>query len=346
MRKPEKFLLEPHPDGSYFRVLQRFLRREAERNSPHTVDRLYYSLHPLGKKLENPPLAEISRNDLHTYQQELWLTHAAETVRTVTADIRHFFKWCKKRGHHSRNPAKRIKSVNATRSPRRRAHAVPESDVTAVLNHLSTQLQHLIYRDIFGNLTVLDLTAWDNHDRRALRDLLALTFLYETGARAGELSKLGSHAMNEAIGKPSPACTYTVTVTGKTENRNRHFTQSTAELWHIWEQVRPAGADEYAITGWKRTDPPQSISANGISNMLARRCEEARVKVFRANSLRHAKIKRARLAFGLEVTGRLMDHSSLKSTMNYANIESDELTKATQDTGLQIDLWTGKPKNR
>lgn len=339
MRKPEQFLQSQQSQGTYQHTLQLFLRNREKRNSPHTIERLYYNLHPLGHALGNPPAANITRQQLHQYQRDLWRTYAPETIRTVTADIRQFFRWSKKKNLVPANPAKHLQPVATGHAPRRRNGAAPEADVTAVLHHLSASLSHLIYRDIFGNLQHAE-TGWLDNDRHALRDLFLLLFLYETGARAGEAANLSSQAMNHSqrYGR-----VHTVTVTGKTANRNRHYTTATAELWHIWQQIRPSGGEGYAIVGWRPGQEAAPLTANGISQIVLRRSRAAGVRPFRANALRHAKIKRTRQSFSLEVTSRLMDHSSLSSTLNYANIEAEEIAHAATITGLQTDLWN-RPK--
>ena len=130
---------------------------------------------------------------------------------------------------------------------------------------------------------------WTDESIRALRDLFIITFLYEIGVRAGELSNLGTRAMNEAT--KTAAAAYAITVIGKTNDRDCSFTNRTAELWRIWQQVRPEGGEEYAVIGWRRYHPPGRLYTNGISQMLERRCQSLDVPIFRAQVLRHAKVR-------------------------------------------------------
>lgn len=331
----QRFLTDDFATGTYFSALQTFLNKKQKRVSVHTLGRLYYNLHPLGREFANPQLSDLDRHILHAYQKKLWMTYAAETVRTKTADLRGFFRWAKRQKLISDNPAKRLKPVDATRSPRRRARAVSEQHVDKVISNLSGRIQHLVQRDIFGNLEISE--NWTMGELRLLRDLFVLVFLYETGARAGELVSLGTAVMTEATRERKNV--YTIVVVGKTENRIRHFTQSTADLWFVWSRIRPAGAKAYAISGWRQDKTCNNMTVNGLSRAIVRRCNECNVPPFRANSLRHAKIKRARQQFGLELTGKLMDHSNLRSTLNYANIDDTELSNAAKQTGLKINLF-------
>lgn len=343
-QKVAVFLAADYEKGSCFAVLQRFLEKQQARGlSVYTVARLYYSLHPIGVAAENAPLAALSTEWLREYLDDLWRTHAPETLRTHTADARQFFKWCKKKGHHPLNIARGIRPVRYRPQRRRRVTAAPEADVRQVMAHLAGLLRasDLVYRDLFRTLQAAE-TGWTEETVRALRDLLILAFLYETGARVGELSRLGSASMDEAIRQPQSV--YQVTVVGKTNDRERYFTTYTAELWRLWQQVRPAQAREFAVVGWRggREAEAEQMRTNGISQMLERRCIQAGVRPFRAQSLRHAKVKRSRQQVGMELAAVLIDHSTIRSTWNYVNIDDDEISQAVVATGLQTDLWVGQ----
>ncbi len=342
MNKVNRFLTGDYPEDSYHAVLKNFLLQQKQQGvSKATVDRLFYSLYPIGESLGNPSMGDVQHTHLTAYATRLWLLYAPDSVRTFVGDIRQFFKWCKRRGYHKKNLAKQIAvSRNKRRRSKRQSKAPAETAIRHLMEFLANQLGDLVYRDVFGILQI-NGDGWSSQSQKALRDLFVITFLYETGARVGELSTLGSRNMNEATAEPQR--TYGITLTGKTGERDYLFTQSTAELWRVWEQVRPDGANEYAVLGWGNGHMKRGMRPNGISQMIARRCQEAKIKPFRAHALRHAKIKRGRVAVGLETTSILVDHSDLRSTRGYANIDDEELTEAAIKTGVQFDLWRPKP---
>lgn len=334
--KIKTYLQTSYPAGTYHHTLQKFLYKQRQKGlTTHTVSRLYYTLHPIGNKLNNPAIRQITRHQLKNHVAQCWLHYAPDTMRTIIGDMRHFFKWCKRKGHTPKNLAKKLKPIRR-RPGRGQKRAAPEKNIHALMRNLANQLTPLIYRDLFRTLQPAP-AGWDYYTRQTLRDLLILVFLYETGARVGELVTLGAKAINNAT-KTSRAA-YQITVVGKTNDRNRYFTERTAELWRIWQQIRPAGEENYAITGWRNNQPPYPIKPSGISQMLIRRCQSAEITPFRANALRHAKVKRSRQKVGLDMASILIDHSDIATTWGYANIEDQEISAAILETGLKHDLW-------
>ncbi len=332
------FLDERHDDPKSIQsALQTYLLEQRRRGlSPHTLTRIYYNLKPLLSAWGARPLPEVDRSWLRTFTDEQWSRYAPDTMRTRISDLRAFFKWCKRNGRHDRNVAKRLKPVRRSPHRNKRATAVPETDIQRTIEHLRRTLSTAVYRDLFGNLQHDD-------DLRpahiyAVRDLFILVFLYETGARVGELARLGASAMTAATAVRQDV--YLVTMYGKTADRDRRFTHHTAELWRLWQSVRPTGAySDRALVGWSRRSPIQPLKPSGISAILQRRSKAAGVRPFRANALRHAKAKRARQAAGLEIAQILLDHSSLETTRGYANIDAAEVIAAAIATGLQNPLF-------
>lgn len=337
MNKLDKFLCSQFPKGSYNHALKKFLKKRSAKISPHTIARLYYNLHPIGQATDNPQIDTLTADWLITYIDQLWLKYAPDTMRTTIADIRLFFKWCKKKKHHSKNITKRIRPIRRRRS--RRKKAAPEESIQQLIQHLSAQLtrHNLIYRNVFNDIDIADPADWPPAMQRTLRDLFIITFLYETGARVGELCKLGSKALNDSTRHPATA--YQITLIGKTNDRDYFFTEKTAELWRMWQQVRPQQRSAYAVVSWRQSRPVMPMKPNGVSQMLVRHCKALKIDPFRSHALRHAKIKRSRKAVGIEMAKLLVDHSNLETTWGYANIDDDELMQATVETGLKIDLW-------
>ena len=318
-----------HPAGSVGSAVAQFLHNRLGRGlSPHTVSRLFYNLRPFAEAFGDVPFGEVSATAVRDYQRGLWRRYAPDTVRTVTGDIKQLCKWSKKRGLIGSNPARRLKGVRSRPGRFRRARAAEEGAVQATISYLAGQLRPYTQRDFFGNLMALE-----GCDSRAVRDLFALIFLYESGARVGELVELGSITLAHAFRVRSDV--YQITMDGKTYDRDRWVTQASADLWGLWCQVRPGGAGEYAIVGWRVTSREATpISSAGVTRMLKRRGREAGVALFGSQALRHAKVKRVRSVGGLELARVLVDHSRIDTTADYDWGAGGEMGAAVVATGV------------
>ncbi len=336
-RLPE-FLSTEFAAGTFNAALQTFLSEKAAELSCYSVTHLYTSLRPLARALDDSPIAAVAYTDLRAYVDGLYLKYKPGTIKPIVGDIRQFFRWAKKGRLIPKNPAKRLKPpggrlLRSTAGPK----AAPEENVTRLIQHLSSSLNTLVYRDLFGNLCASPVNEWTYDSRQNLRDLLIVVFLHETGARAGELWRLSSRAMDEAVAAPGPV--YQVVSTGKSAAVTLWFTIATAELWSVWQTVRPAGNDDYAIVGWRDGHAPTPMRTETISKTIARQCVRAGASPFRAHALRHAKIQRGAAVVGIAVTSRLIGHSSVAMTANYAVAGERELCEAAKKTGLGYRLW-------
>ena len=321
-----------------------FLAEKTAELSPYSVKHLRSSLNSLADALADPLLSDVAYDDLRTYADGLRLKYAPGTIKSVIGDIRQFWRWCKKRRYVAKNPAKRLKS------PSRRVlldaaepKAPPEDHIRLLFDHLAVQLERVVWRDLWGNLCAAPAAEWSYDERHTVRDLFILSFLYETGARAGELWRLGSRSMELAVTRPGPVeprAVFCAASTGKTGDTRLRFTRATAELWTVWQSVRPPGGEGYAVVGWKPGQPPTPMTTQTLSRMLARRCDRAGIPPFRAHALRHAKVKRGVDAVGLEATSRLIGHSSAVITAGYAIADERELNNAALATGLHVRLWS------
>lgn len=327
-------------EGSFYAAAQRFLRRKKKEVASHSVEHLFNSLYALGKKLKNPPLEDVTYQILRDYADGLRLRYALGTIKPVIGDIKQFFKWAYVEGHIAHAPAERLrKPPDEAIAREARPKAAPETAVQAVIWHLTRKIEHLVYRDVFGVLSVEPPETWLYHDLVALRDLFAIVFLYETGGRAGELARLSTRAMKLACGEKKEV--YTVVGVGKTNDVDLRFTHATAELWLVWQQVRPVSS-EYAIFAWRGGELPQPrpMLTNTFSQAIARRCQQAGVSsVFRSHAVRHTKITRSEVLVGIEVTSRLIGHSSLRVTRSYVDAQEKRLIEAAAKTGLQYGLF-------
>lgn len=324
------WLSTPQPEGSLGHVLQAFLRNRTKKGlSPHTVGRLYYTLRPLADHFSHIPADQITARNLYDYQRSLWRQYAADTIRVITGDTRQLFRWGHKKGYiPSSKVVKKLARVRI-RPSRRKKRAADEKDVLATIRCMSEQISVFAERDSSGNLVPKEgINPW------AVRDLFALVFLYETGARVGELVDLGSRPMAQAVmtGKE----VYRITMVGKTDDRDRWFTQSTADLWHLWSQVRPEGANQYAIVGWRWEGTVSPMKPSTLTQAIQKRSIDNGIPPFTSKSLRHAKIKRARQSGGIEIAQTLIDHSQITTTMDYDWGGEDAINKAALETGVSL----------
>lgn len=332
------FLEQPFTPGSYHAALQRFLRTRWRKGlSPYSLIHLFNSLMPLGEALHNPPVAAVTPHEIKEYVDSLYLKYVPGTIKPIIGDIKQFFNWCKKKKLITKLPTKRLK-IRRKRRIARKQKAASETAVFAVLSLLVTKLKPMIYRDLFGNLQIEPAENWTIETITAARDLFVLSFLYETGCRASELTGLGARVMERETAVAKSA--YTVTAIGKTNDRDLRFTQVTAELWHVWHTVQPHKESAYVVYGLRPTHGSYAaLTSNAVSLILVRRCKEARVTVFRSHALRHAKVTRSTKLVGIEMASVLVDHSSVETTRGYDESQIRELDTAVVVTGIQGDLW-------
>ena len=284
--------------------------------------------------LENPPVDSLTRLTLRQYANGLHLKYSEGTIGPIVGDIRQFCRWMKRRHYTEKNLGKRLKTP-----PQRwkKSKAAPEQCIQQVAELLAHRLASVVWRDLFSQLVLAPRPQWDYGQSQAARDLFVLLFLYETGARAGEVVNLSYHAMTRALAVGGPV--YNIACVGKTQSEY-WFTPATANAWLIWQHVRPAAANDHAVIGWRRRQAPEPLTTNAISNMLVRRCRECGIEpVFRAHALRHSKISRTRKLVGLETACILIDHANPVTTFGYANVEQDEITDAVLRTGWQVPLF-------
>lgn len=328
--KIDKFLLLEFRAGSVGAVAQRFLsNREARGASSHHLVHLISSLRPFAVALDAVPLAKVSAAMVRDYVRSLHVRLAPATVRGHVLDIRLFLRWAGKRGFCSKKLSKRVLLPRAvsTRS------AVAEGDVSAVVAHLVAHLRDrgLVYLDLFGNLSAAPAGDWGRWDWYALRDLVGLLFLYESGARVGELCGLGVAALGRVEGVDGGAAV-AVMVYGKSGVRRRWVGSKWLQLARLWLSVRPCASD-YLICELASGRP---LSSHGFGLVLARLCGRVGVARFGPHALRHAAVRRVRAVGGVEVARLFIDHSAVSSTLNYSPVEDAELAEVSAATG-----WRG-----
>lgn len=332
-----KFLDEGFSGGSFFCAVQEFLSGQMDKGvSMNTISHLFATLHRMGKAWNNPQMSELNPYMVREYVDSLWLDYAPATVRGLVGDIKLFFKWAKKCGYCKKNLAKSV--VKPKLRPGKNK-AAGEGDVLRLVKFLADKLGRVLYRDLFGNLVVVDGMSWRLGELQACRDLFIILMLYESGCRAKEMCNLSTRAMQEACALASASGVYEIISIGKTNDRAIRFTNVTAEMWRVWYAVRPVDS-KYAVVSWKNGGMPRPMVTNTIAQMFFRRCGQCGVGVFRSHSLRHLKVQRSRQKVGLDMANELMDHSTLVATQHYDFVRSSELTEATRVTGwVHGDIW-------
>jgi integrase len=330
-KKLEIFLGIPYPAGSVKTAVQRFLQdREAEVSTASLVH-LYRTLSQHGDLLDNPQLSEVTPRTLTSYVDDLRTRYSPGTIRPIVGDLKQFYSWLHNEGLTESNYGRRLKKPK----PVKEKHHADESDMLVTVQFLAKRLDGMLYYDLFGNLRAVD-EGWHYDRLKTLHDLAAVSFLYETGCRAGELCNLSSRYITKTVSRPQEV--YGITCYGKTNDRSYRFTNTTAELCRLWYEKRPF-ASTWVFCSWRRGFEPAKLETPALSQMIARRCRQAGVRPFRAHAIRHSKVIRSRKIVGLEIASKLIDHSSIATTREYDYIDDRELEKAAVLTGLRPHLW-------
>ena len=347
-KKAREFLSnEPTPRGTFRHIVYLFVRNrlneyEDGEASINSVSRTCNTLIAATRVVEQIVSAEtkyatIRGRIIKKAIEILWQRYSYNSMRTIIMDLRSFGRWAYQNEHHDMNITRMLKPPKR-RVSRKRARAVPPTDehVHQVMRHLATQLtdRGLLERLEDGTLWHA-IDGWRLMDQKALRDLFILTFMYETGIRAGELSRLGSAAVQRTT--ETAQKTYEMYAFGKTNERKRLFTESSAELWRVWWVIRPKLLTHLAVIGWRNGEDAGPFEPHGISTMLKRRCEEsglAKKHHFATQALRSAKARRALRTVGPDVARHLLDHSLLETTLNYDHVDDREYEAAILSTGL------------
>ena len=333
-----KTFLHSRPRTNSTLALHDFLSGKVALTSHKNTMHLYQSLYPLCA--ECPDLAEITYPDLVAWSEKLTLGYSVGSIRSKLIDIRTFFRWCAETGRVRFDVSRGLKLPRS----RPRDKAAKEDDYLIVVRCLAELLKDHVSRNVFGQFEIVPGSKWLMRSHiHVLRDLFLLVLLYETGCRAGEVAKLSTRAMNQALAHPAgseESPVYTIAVTGKTGVRYRSFTKVTANLWGLWCAVRPKHGGEYALVKWKKAgEQAQRLCSDDVTRIVARRCVFAGVPVFRPHALRHAKAQRAKRLGGVHVAMTLLDHHDVTSTLFYTADDEAEMNAAARATGFVSDLW-------
>lgn len=330
MYKKVQYFLGSKPPHGIAAAVHAFLEGREPEVSSASLIHLYRTLVHHAEWVDRP-LAEVDPALVAAYVDSLQTRYSPGTIRPIVGDLKQFYRWAYESGLTDSDCGRRLKRPKKVKEK----HHADEGDMLSLIKALSKRLDPLLFYDLFGALQVAD-TGWEYESYKLLHDLTVVSFLYETGCRAGELCNLSAHHLAKAILKPKRV--YGVTCYGKTNDRSYRFTAVTAELCRLWLQERPFSST-WAFVSWRRGYDPAKLTTNALSQMLARRCRQSEIEPFRAHSIRHAKVIRSRKAVGLEIASRLIDHSNIQTTKEYDYIEDDELDAAAAVTGLSGMLW-------
>lgn len=336
--KPRLFLTQPHKAGTLNAFVRDFLSEKWHEDlcSPSHVSHLHFSLVMLSKHLQNPALTDVQKRSLKEFVDDLFVDYSPNNIRNIVGDMQNFFGWVERKGHLDDHLARRLQK------PKKRAsqlYVPPRSDVQRVIHHL---IQRAIDEDIVvaGDNQLLHINSDRDRrlnidERRLIRDAFIVAFMGDCGCRPSQLSNLGRKKMLKATKVLRPS--HRVVSHGKTDSVIR-FTGPVAHLFHLWEEVRPKRrCERYAVFAWGYGKKPAPLETDGITALIQRRGAEAGVTPFSSNALRHLKIRHGRQTVGLEITSKLVDHSSIEVTQNYGgDLENELLDSAAVRTGIPV----------
>ncbi len=330
--------LRSRPRTASAQALFEFLSGKRKATSHKNTIHLFQTLHPLCMAF--PDLDHVVYSDLVGWVEALTARYAVGSLRSKLIDIRTFFRWCVDTERVGVDVAKGLKLPRV----RPRDKSASEADYLKVVKKLAEGLEGRIVRNVFGQWEIAPGTKWLMRSHvHTMRDLFLLVLLYETGCRAGEAAKLSTRAMKQALSAPSgskDAPVYTLAVVGKTGVRYRSFTRATANLWGLWESVRPKDGREWVLVKWHKVgEVPKPLHSEDVTQIVSRRCAFCGVKPFRPHALRHAKAQRAKRVGGVQVAAALLDHHDLGSTLFYTADNETELNAAALASGFNSDLW-------
>ena len=344
----QEFLLGQYDTGSVLGAVREFIHGlarsgKARKTLRHHLD----SLQPLGKHLKDTPLASVTSEQIRIYGDILALRYATGGRKSIIGDIRQFFRYCHTERLTDTFLAKDLKKPTTNRKrSRKRARALlkksaPEAESKHVLRSLSARLKEkgLIFRNVFKQLDYAPAEQWKYGDLKILRDLFIILFIYESGARIGGVSTLSRREMVTETGEKQDL--YTVETFEKQRWEERDFTEATAEIFRVWDAVRPKACLDHAVLGWGHGHPHRPMSPDSVSVAVAKRWRECGFKERRGHSLRHSKVRRLKRVASPEVASFTIGHSDPRVTKDYGTEdELADLELASAASMFDGDLWS------
>lgn len=217
---------------------------------------------------ETQSISDITRLDLASFFLSLKESGLADaTLAGYTSSHRAFWRFCYKRGYTKELLSDKLKKYSFK----------PEKRVPADRNDLKT--------------VIANLFAFASHRGNKpndVRDALFVSFIVDAGVRRNAVWRLCHSQVDEALERPLQAAngrfSYRVVVHDKGKMSSLNFFQETAQLYKLYDEVRPVykGTDRIFIN--VRTGEP--LQPGSVGRAFDRVCEFSGVPVFRAHSVR------------------------------------------------------------
>lgn len=270
--------------------------RAAEGLSPRTVQWYADHLTVFYRWLATQPAPNpLSRQTIAAYY-----AHRATVVQPETVDgdhraLRVFYRWLNQQGYIAQSPVDGIKRRPARRKPKRRAEL--------------EEFRRLV--DSIAPTTWVDL-----------RDRLLIHMLFLCGLRVGE-------AIGCAV-DDFDVRTKLVTVTGKTGSRLVPLLPPVIESFVAYIYQRPPAATAALFLSAHGDGTPRGeITANGVRQMLRRRCKAAGVAYINPHAFRHGLAMHLLNKGGdMSLVQRVLGHSRITTTADhYAAWLTEDLSR-------------------
>lgn len=237
----------------------------------------------------------LARQTIAAYYAHRTAQVAPETVDGDHRTLRIFYRWLVSEGHITASPVDAIKRQPAKRKIQRRA----ELDE---------------FRQLIDSIAP---TTWVD-----LRDRLLIHLLFLCGLRVGEAIGCNAAAFDVR--------TKLVTVTGKTGARLVPLLPPVVESFVAYVYARPpAEASALFLSARGDLSPRGVLTANGVRQMLRRRCQAAGVDYINPHAFRHGLAMYLLNKGGdMSLVQRVLGHSRITTTAeHYARWLTDDLSR-------------------
>lgn len=157
-----------------------------------------------------------------------------------------------------------------------------------------------------------------------VRDALFVSLSLDSGARLGAIANLRVLDMENALGR-AHGSRYVATSPGKTGPERIVFGPQSAQLYHLWMELRP-GKSDFVFVSVRSGRPMLRTS---IAKAHLRLCDFAGVPPIRTQAIRKRNVTEIRRRKGLTVAQHYAGHSDPRTTMtHYDDIDDEEIVEA------------------
>lgn len=284
-------------------------RGVTERTQANDIQRIRPFLQQCGFKR----LQDIQKSDLDNHFAAMEKRFSAASLSSYKQTFKAFFNWCVKSDEIAleKSPAAHLR-VRRRNSARHKA--ANEKDVLKVINALTGRLEC--------------------PGPKLVRDLLAFRLAYEGGNRRKELATLPTQAMKLALRLPkvnSDGVVVYVALSGegKLGRVPIRFTEYTAAVYRLWEEVRPKKSRHRVFIAVGGSFPGEPLTLDGFTSIFVKRCREFGVPIFRTHSLRHLKGTKTTDNFTPRIAASMLNITLETAMMHYYNEDEQKLLDAT-----------------